>query len=155
ISGLGRLGPTADSWKVPPTTGAITAFAAPAGRLAATGWQSTDQALQLTATTLLVRGAIVRVSERVDNFAHQQNLPHGVLAMGQAISTTASIETRLHASITVVAIVLDALTARLPGDDDVEIAATNASIAPMPIRAGGGQRAVMLFDVSANEAPRQ
>ena len=52
----------------------------------------------------------------------------------------------------VIAVTLDALTARLPGDDDLELSVTNASLAALPVRAGGGQRAVLLFDVEPGDA---
>lgn len=150
VSGLGRLGIAADGWKVPPAPGAVTAFAAPAGREPATGWQSSDQGLQVSANTLLVRGAVVRVSQPADNTAHRQNLPLGTLPMGTAVPALAGVETRLPAHVRVVAVMLDALTARLPGDDDLQLAVRDARLVALPVRAGGGQRAVLLFDVSAD-----
>ena len=152
VSGLGRLGSATDGWQLEPGPGAVTAFAAPAGRQPAVGWQSSDQGMQLSACTLLARGAVVRTSERTDNTTHKQNLPHGVLSMADALTATVSVETQLSGHISVIAVTLDALTARLPGDDDLELSVTNASLAALPVRAGGGQRAVLLFDVEPGDA---
>ncbi|WP_217591181.1 DUF6603 domain-containing protein [Burkholderia sp. GbtcB21] len=150
VSGLGRLGIAGDGWRSAPAPGAVTAFAAPAGREPATGWQSTDRGLQVGASTLLARGAVVRVSLRADNVAHRQNLPVGVLPMADAVPVEASVETRLPAHVSVVAILLDALGARLPGDDDLDLSVRDATVGALPVRAGGGQRAVLLFDVVAS-----
>ena len=150
VTGLGRLGAARDGWRIPPGPGAVTAFAAPAGRTPATGWQSSDLGVQLNATTLLVRGAVLSLSEPAQVALHGQSLTQAVVPLAQAIGIDAAVEMRLSARITVLAVMLDAVSQRLPGDDDLMLSLHNASIDARPVRAGGGQRAVLLFDVHAD-----
>lgn len=147
LSGLGRIGAEGD-WKVPPGPGAVSAFAAPAGRAAATGWQSSDHGVQLNAATLLVRGAVLRVSEKSSVALHGQALVQAVVPLAQVVGLTTAVQMQLSAHVRVLAVLLDAVSARLPGDDDLVLGVENASIAAIPVRAGGGQRAVLLFDLT-------
>lgn len=149
ISGLGQLMMGEQGWKVLPGTGAVTAFAAPAGKYAATGWQSSDQVLQLGDSTLLVRGSVVRLGERKLSRRTGEKSPHGVMPMAIAADSR-SIETTLPSATRVVAIMLDARSARLPNDTDLELVVRGARLAQgSMVRAGTGQRAIYLFDVSA------
>jgi large repetitive protein len=148
ISGLGQLMANGEGWKVPPSVGAVTAFAAPAGRYAATGWQSSDQVLQVGDTTLLARGSVLRLSDRALSRRTGEKSPHGVLTMSVA-AEAGSIETTLPAATRVVAITLDARIARLPNDADLELVVRGAKLASDPVRAGSGLRAIYLFDVIA------
>ena len=152
ITGLGRLGAARDGWRIPPGPGAVTAFAAPAGQSPATGWQSSDLGVQLNASTLLVRGAVLSLSEPAQVALHGQQLSQAVVPLARAIGLDAAVEMRLSTRITVLAVMLDAVNARLPGDDDVMLSLRNARLDAHPVRAGGGQRAVLLFDVQADPA---
>jgi len=147
VCGLGKLLAGGEGWKVAPGTGAVTAFAAPPGRYAATGWQSSDQALQVGDTTLLARGAVVRLGTRTLSRRSGEKSPHGVISMALAAERAQGIETTLSAATRVVAITLDARSARLPSDADLELTVRGARLAEAPVRAGAGQRAIYLFDV--------
>jgi hypothetical protein len=151
ITGLGRLAAARDGWRIPPGPGAVTAFAAPAGRTPATGWQSSDLAVQLNASTFLVRGAVLRLSEKTQLSLHGQSITQGVVPLAQAVTTSTALEMRMSPHVSVLAVTLDAITARLPGDDDLMLSLQNGSVDPLPVRAGGGQRAVLLFDLQADQ----
>lgn len=152
ISGLGQLMAGDQGWKVPPGAGAVTAFAAPTGKYAATGWQSSDQVLQLGDSTLLARGSVVTLGERKLSRRTGEKSPHGVMSMAIAADSR-GIETTLPATTRVVAIMLDARSARLPNDADLELVVRGAKLAQdSMVRAGSGQRAIYLFDVRAEPA---
>lgn len=149
VTGLGRLFTTKPGdWQVAPGPGAVTAFSAPAGRAAATGWQSSDQAVQLNASTLLVRGAVLRLSERGSVGLHGQSLTQAVVPLAQVVGATTAVQMQLTPYCSVLAVLLDATTARLPGDDDLVLGVRNATVDELPVRAGGGQRAVLMFDLT-------
>jgi hypothetical protein len=150
ITGLGRLVAAGDDWRMKPGAGAVTAFAAPSGRYPATGWQSSDQAMQVSGTTLLARGSIVRSTARPDARRNDQGLPHGVISMGTAVEQARGIETWLPPATPVVAVTLDARSARLPNDTDLELTVRRAMVSERMVRVGAGQRAIYLFDVTTD-----
>lgn len=155
VAGLGRLGALEVGWPHSPATGAVTAFAAPSGAICATGWQSNDQALQISGSTLLVRGSTVRLTTRAEVARRGQNAPFGAVTMAAALADASAVETTLPSTTAVVAIIVESADSRLPDDSDLGITIRNADLDRMPVRVGAGSRTIFLFDVHTPEGDRQ
>lgn len=148
VSGLGRLGAMRDGWRIPPGPGAVTAFAAPGGRLPATGWQSSDHAVQLNARTLLVRGAVLVLSQKAGVAVHGQTLGQAIVPLAEVVQVSTAVQLHLSPHVQVVAVTLEAEGGRRPGDDDLAMAVDRGSLSRQPVRAAAGSRTVMLFDLT-------
>jgi hypothetical protein len=74
-----------------------------------------------------------------------------VVPLADAVGASTAVEMHFSPRISVIAVMLDATSARTPGDDDLRLAVQHGQVDAQPVRAGGGQRAVLLFDVRADE----
>ena len=141
VSGLGRAG----SQDITPSLGAITLREA-TSPVPVVGWQAHMQLVIASPTTLLARGAMVRLAA-----ALPESLLTGTIVASEAIATQQAVETLLPPAVRAIAIVLDDDDEDAGGDlaETLSISARGASLSDEPIVVSAGSRTVLLYDVLA------
>jgi len=139
--------PPAPLLKLAPVLGAVSFAAAPAGQMAATGWELHNLLPQVGATTLLGRGACVLLPQTHTPARKQQAVSSAMVNVSAALASQAGVETWLPASTGVVMILLDQQDPSAATDGDLGLAVDGATLSNSPIRILGGRRRALLYDV--------
>jgi hypothetical protein len=78
----------------------------------------------------------------------QQTMSLGMIPLAQATLDQVAVQTYLPGSCTVVGVLLDAKAGGAIGPDTIAVAAEGATLKPSPIRVQGGDRTLLLYDVT-------
>ena len=141
ITGLGR--PQARD--VTPALGAVMLGEATTA-VPVVGWQSHMPLIIADNSTLLARGAMLRLAAPLP-----ARLMTGTIRASTALTTQVAIETLLPISVRAIAIVLDEGDESAGGTlaESLAVSARGASLSEAPIVVSGGTRTILLFDVLA------
>jgi hypothetical protein len=130
-------------------TGAVTA-----GGRAVLGWESGGQAIQVGPSTLLARGAVLRLGVPGGPSVRGHVEASGVVPISSALAGQQVTGTELPRSVTVAGVLLDSPTDAMPGPDDILVNVDGATADPHPVQVVAGRRALYLYDVAAvKDAP--
>ena len=125
-------------------TGAVTA-----GGRAVLGWESGGQAIQVGPSTLLARGAVLRLGVPGGPSVRGHVEASGVVPISSALAGQQVTGTELPRSVTVAGVLLDSPTDAVPGPDDILVNVDGATANPHPVQVVAGRRALYLYDVAA------
>jgi hypothetical protein len=142
------LGVVPASLDVKPAPGAVTFAFAPAGGYSAAGWQVGNSGDMVSASTILARGAIVRLPRPHASLHRHQTVSEAVVTFHDVVRDQVGIETRFPTTVTVVCILLDGQDVTAAADGDLAIAADGARLVTPPIPVGGGRRRMLLYDLA-------
>jgi hypothetical protein len=148
ITGLGAVAGAVAAGVADSTPGAVTTVLAPAGAKAITGWQVGMHVAQTGANVMLARGAALVLSQVTGVSISKQSMSLGMIALSQATVDQVAVQTYLPSSVNVVGVLLDAQAGGVIGPDTVAVAADGATLNATPIRVNGGDRALLLYDVT-------
>jgi hypothetical protein len=130
-------------------TGAVTA-----GGRAVLGWESGGQASQVGPSTLLARGAVLRLGVPGGPSVRGHVEASGVVPISCALAGQQVTGTELPRSVTVAGVLLDSPTDAVPGPDDILVHVDGATANPHPVQVVSGRRTLYLYDVAAvKDAP--
>ena len=133
--------------KVVPAQGAVTFAVAPAGQMAAAGWELHNVLPQAGPTTILARGASLIVPQSHTPARKKQPVSNAMVRVGDALATQSAVETWLPTSTTVVMILLDQQDPSAAAGGDLALAVDGATLSSSPVRILGGRRRALLYDV--------
>jgi hypothetical protein len=128
--------------------GGVTAAAA-AGARAVLGWESGGQAIQVGPSTLLARGAVLRLGVPGGPSVRGHVEASGILPISSALADQQVTGTELPLSVTVAGVLLDSTTDAVPGPDDILVHVDGATADPHPVQVVSGRRTLYLYDVAA------
>jgi hypothetical protein len=143
---IGCLGRLRANLRIEPGFGAISAAAAPFGSLPATGWQAGSLAAQAGTASLLARGASIELAQAAGPIVHERAVGQSMVRLASSMRELAGAETWLPLSTTVVLILLDVQDPTALDRGDFALAADGARLLG-PLRATGGRRHALLYDV--------
>ena len=152
LTGLGAAGAVADNMPGG-TAGAVTSVLAPSGLRPIAGWQVGMHAGQTGANVLLARGAVIALSQTTGVSIGGQAMSLGMVALSEAVLDQVAIQTHLPPQLDVVGILLDAKAGGAIGPENVAVAADGVTLSAVPVRVEGGDRTLLLYDVTASAAP--
>jgi hypothetical protein len=132
-----------------PGFGSVSAVAAPAGAMAATGWQAENLLPQVGPTTILARGAALVLAQFQTPRRSRQAVSQTMVRVSEAIASQSGASTWLPTSTGVVMILLDQQDPAAAADGDLSLAIDGATLSSSPIRVLGGRRRALLYDVTA------
>lgn len=132
--------------------GAVTASVAPGDGLQAVGWQSGNLLEQAGPTTLLGRGATVKLARHSAPRARGLKSSYSMIRVSQSTLNQQGVETQLPRSISVVMILLDGQDPTAAANGDLALAVEGATLVTPPIPVGGGRRRALLYDVTPGRA---
>jgi hypothetical protein len=140
---------------LPHTFAGISSAISTQSTMPVVGWQSGNLVPQITSTLLLGRGCCLRLSQY--NVVGRSNKQTGqaMVKLGSVMLDQAGIETYLPVSVAVVMFLLDRQDPTATADGDLQLATTGFTLATPPLRAEGGARRALLYDVAGrdNTAP--
>lgn len=142
------LGVPSTSSPITPAFGAVSSAVAPAGKIAATGWQSDNLLPQAGPASILARGSIVTMSQANTPQRNRQAVSATMVHVGDVVVNQSGVETWLPASTQVVMILLDQQDSTAASAGDLALAVTNATLSSNPVRILGGRRRALLYDVT-------
>jgi hypothetical protein len=125
-------------------TGSVTA-----GGRAVLGWQTGGQAIQTGPSTLLARGAVLRLGVPAGPAVRAHTEASGVLPISAALAEQQVTGTELPLFVTVAGVLLDSPTDAVPGPGDVLVHVSGATADPHPVRVVSGRRTLYLYDLRA------
>jgi hypothetical protein len=133
---------------VTPALGAITMHEA-TSPVPVVGWQSHMTLIIGDDTTLLARGAMLRLASALPD-----RLQTGTIIAGAAIAEQRAVETILPGAVRAIAIVLDDADDTEAGAlaDTLAISARGATLSTDPLIVSAGERTILLYDVVATES---
>ena len=146
IECLGKL--PAGSASVTPGFAAVAFTAAPAGKRTVAGWQAGNLLPQVGPTTILGRGACLRLPQTHIPIRNRQAISQTMIRVSDAVAAQIGTETWLPTNIGVVMILLDLQDASASADGDLGLSCHGATLSSTPIRILGGRRRALLYDVS-------
>ena len=141
------LGAVPAGVNVKPALGAVTFGFAPSGGAPAAGWQTGNAGDMVSASTILARGATLRLPRPHTSLHKNQKVSEEVVSFHDVVRDQVGTETRLPLGVTVVAVLLDGQDVTAAADGDLAIATDGAQLATPPIPVGGGRRRMLLYDV--------
>ncbi len=152
VTALGRSGDVAAAGKSG-RRGAVTgALSARGGQVL--GWQVGSTVVQVGPTTMLARGAVVRLAAPVGTRVRAHVAASGVLAVSRAMVDQAVVGTELPAHVTVVGVLVDAPTQALLGPEDVVVHVDGATLDPLPVQVAAGCRTLFVYDLTDPDPDR-
>ena len=125
---------------------------APPGAKPIAGWQVGMHVVQTSTNVMLARGATLMLSQATAVAIGNQTMSLGMIALSEAIVDQVAIQTQLPASVSVVGILLDAKPGGVVGPESVAVASDGVVLSSTPIRVEGGDRTLLLYDVTAAAA---
>lgn len=152
ITGLGTAVGATPAGIADGTAGAVTTVLAPSGGKPIAGWQVGMHVAQAGANTMLARGAMLLLSQVTGVAVSKQSMSLGMIPLSQATVDQVAVQTYLPASVTVVGVLLDAKAGAAIGPETVAVAADGATLNSTPIRVQGGDRTLLLYDVTSPAA---
>lgn len=149
FSCLGKLPPGLKNPE--PGPAAVSFIAAPAGGLAAVGWEAGNYREQVSALTLLGRGAAI-VLPRLTTTAHRsQATSLAMTRVTSAVRDQNGVETWLPMATSVLMIILEGQDPTAAAGGDLALAVDGAKLSGAPIPVGGGRRRALLYEVIERE----
>ena len=133
--------------KITPALGAVSFAAAPAGQMAAAGWELHNLLPQVGPITLLGRGACLVFPQSHAPARKKQAVSSAMVTVSDALATQPAVETWLPTSAGAVMILLDQQDPSAAADGDLALAVDGATLSASPIRILGGRRRALLYDV--------
>jgi hypothetical protein len=147
VTGLGRVAQ-------PPSTqamGAVTLFQG-SEPVPVVGWEANTQLVQVTPTTLLARGAVVRLGSPLLTQRDGHRVDQALVTAGHAVHEQSGVETILPAGVTTLGILLERVdgSADATPSDGLRLSVQRAVVATeRPVTVAGGSRGLLLYDVRA------
>jgi hypothetical protein len=134
-----------------PGFASVSFIAAPAGGLAAVGWEAGNYREQVSGLTLLGRGAAI-VLPRVTTTAHRtQATSLAMIRVTSAVRDQNGLETWLPVATSLVMIILEGQDPTAAAAGDLALAVDGAKFSGAPIPVGGGRRRALLYEVIEHE----
>jgi large repetitive protein len=130
--------------------GAVSAAVAAGGRAVVSGWQLGNLAVQAASTTLLSRGAVLRLPQPAPAAAAGRGTGQALTRLSAALAGQPGVETWLPA-VEVVAVLLDRQDPAAAAGGDLALSARHATLATPPLRVTVGERVTLLYEVVAGE----
>jgi hypothetical protein len=129
----------------------VSLIAAATGGVAAVGWEAGNFREQVSALTLLGRGATI-VLPRVASTAHR-NQPTALTMtrVTTVMRDQQGVETWLPMATSVVMIILEGQDPTAASEGDLALAVDGAKLTDAPLPVGGGRRRSLLYDVEERE----
>jgi hypothetical protein len=140
------LGTVPAGLALPAGFGAVTSAIAPAGGIAASGWQVGNVFHQVAPSTILARGATIVLHRPFVGASKQQKTTLAMTEISAVVSGQPGLETLLPGDTRVVMILLDRRDATAAQAGDLTVACPDATLA-VPIIGAGGARTALLYDV--------
>lgn len=139
VTGLGRV----REKRRKPALGAVTLNES-THAVPVVGWQSHSELVALTDTTLLARGALLRLSSAAGALARR-----GTVRAHEAVSRQTGLQTLLPAGVRSVVLVLDDGPGEPSGDlaSSLGLSVRHAELASEPVIVAAGSRTVLVYDV--------
>lgn len=139
VTGLGRVRGTQRELALGAVTLAEATHAVPV-----VGWQSHSELVALTDTTLMARGALLRLSAAAAPLAQR-----GTVRAHEAVDHQTGLETLLPMGVRTVAIVLDDGPGELTADlaSSLGLSAQNAVLSDEPVIIAAGNRTILVYEV--------
>ena len=139
VTGLGRV----HEQRREPALGAVT-LAEATHAVPVVGWQSHSELVALTDTTLMARGALLRLSSTPGALARR-----GTVRAHEAVSRQTGLETLLPVNVRSVVVVLDDGPGEPSGDlaSSLGLSARFAELSEEPVVIAAGSRTVLLYEV--------
>ncbi|MGE0098893.1 MAG: DUF6603 domain-containing protein [Hydrogenophaga sp.] len=143
VTGLGRV----REKRRQPTLGAVT-LAEATRAVPVVGWQSHSELVALTDTTLLARGALLRLSSSAGVLSRR-----GTVRAHEAVSRQTGLETLLPVGVRSVVVVLDDGPGEPSGDlaSSLGLSVRNAELASEPVIIAAGSRTVLVYEVQKSD----
>jgi hypothetical protein len=143
VTGLGR----AREKRRKPALGAVT-LAEATHAVPVVGWQSHSELVALTDTTLLARGALLRLSSTPGAMARR-----GTVRAHEAVSRQTGLQTLLPVGVRSVVVVLDDGPGEPTGDlaSSLGLSARHAELASEPVVIAAGSRTVLVYEVQKTD----
>jgi hypothetical protein len=143
VTGLGRV----REKRRTPALGAVT-LAEATHAVPVVGWQSHSELVALTDTTLLARGALLRLSSTAGAAARR-----GTVRAHEAVSRQTGLQTLLPVGVRSVVVVLDDGPGEPSGDlaSSLGLAARHAELASEPEVIAAGGRTVLVYEVQKTD----
>jgi hypothetical protein len=130
-----------------PGFGALGGAAAPGSKTVVTGWQTGNVMPQVGVAALLGRGALLTLTQLHTPLRRQQT-SQAMVKVSDAMVNQLGVETWLPTATTAVMAILDQQDPTAAFDGDLSIAVEGATLTTPPLRAGGGRRKALLYDVT-------
>jgi hypothetical protein len=111
------------------------------------GWQTGNLMQQVGSSSLLGRRSLIVLPQAATTVKSQQVSAQAMVRMSDAMADQPGVETWLPVSTEVVGVILDVQDLCSAADGDLAIAVTGAELATPPVRAAGGRRKMLLYDV--------
>jgi hypothetical protein len=139
VTGLGRVHESQRE----PALGAVT-LAEATHAVPVVGWQSHSELVALTDTTLVARGALLRLSAAAAPLAQR-----GTVRAHEAVDYQTGLETMLPLSVRTVAVVLDDGPGEPAGDlaSSLGLSAQHAVLSDEPVIIAAGNRTILVYEV--------
>jgi hypothetical protein len=111
------------------------------------GWQTGNLMQQVGSSSLLGRHALIVLPQAATTVKSNQATAQAMVRMSEAMAGQPGVETWLPISTQVIGVILDVQNLCSTADGDLAIAVTGAALATPPVRAAGGRRKMLLYDV--------
>ena len=119
---------------------------APAGRIAATGWQSGSRVLQVAPHTALCRGGWLTVSTPAASRRRQASRPLALARAADVVRRSHVVETTLPVDSEVVGVLIDLADVAAADGGDLVVAVDGGTCGP-PVEVTGRRQRLLLYDV--------
>jgi hypothetical protein len=123
---------------------------APAGRIAATGWQSGSRVLQVAPHTALCRGGWLTVSTPAASRRRQASRPLAVARAADVVRGSLVVETTLPVDSQVVGVRIDLADVAAADGGDLVVAVDGGTFGP-PVEVTGRRQRLLLYDVRTRD----
>src|SRR4029453_14245413 len=122
----------------------------PAGRIAATGWQSGSRVVQVAPHTALCRGGWVTVSTPAAPRRRQASRPLALVRADEVVRGSRVIETTPPVDSQVVGVPIDLADVAAADGGDLAVAVDGGTCGP-PVEVAGGRQRLLLYDVRTRD----
>jgi Family of unknown function (DUF6603) len=126
--------------------GAVSRRAAPAGAIAATGWENGNRAILVAPATVLARGAWLRLVKPTRRAL-------GIVELADVVSEAAAAETWLPADTGLVVVLLEGLDDSAVRAGDLALSVSGGELEGPVARSVAGRRRALAYRVRASAAP--
>jgi hypothetical protein len=117
------------------------------------GWQLGSEVVQVGPTTLLARGATLRLSAPIGGAVRSQVAATGMVPISNALLDQQVVQTDFSPAVTVIGVLVENPSGLPLGPDAVVVGVDRASVSGDPMRIEAGRRTLFLYDVTLGDAP--